>query len=78
MADLRKQGYTVTRNAGSHGAWDVLAMNADGVRLIQVKQQGAVDEEARSKLLAIPAPECASREIWERQPKGWKVELVGE
>lgn len=37
---LEQAGYVVARTAGSHSPFDVVAVNANGVRLIQVKRPG--------------------------------------
>lgn len=76
VQDLRKSGYAAERNAGSHGPWDVTAVNRLGVRLIQVKAEGAATPEDWHLLAAIPAPECVSLELWERVPGGWEIKVV--
>ncbi len=37
MALLRKQGWTVTRAAGSHSPFDLIALKGDQIRFIQLK-----------------------------------------
>jgi Holliday junction resolvase len=49
--ELEKDGYTVIRAAGSHGPWDLIAMQGDtGVRCIQIKK---VAKEGAMKRLAF-------------------------
>jgi Holliday junction resolvase-like predicted endonuclease len=74
--DLRKAGYIAQRTAGSHGPWDVTAVNADGVRLIQVKALGATRDQDRIALLDVAAPASVSREIWERGRARWILEVL--
>jgi Holliday junction resolvase-like predicted endonuclease len=73
---LRENGYVAQRIAGSHGPFDVVAINASGVRLIQIKAQGATSEQARRDLAALAVPPCVSLELWERRRGGWIVEVV--
>lgn len=70
---LEATGYRCTRAAGSLGCWDVIAIRADGVRLIQVKAGARchVSPAVLADLAAFPAPPAVSREIWrffDRQP----------
>ena len=67
-AALVADGYTVVRAAGSKGPVDLVAMNVNQVRLIQVKSPGHVQENDRQKLRAVKCPH-AQREIWVRYPK---------
>ena len=34
VKELQAAGYIATRSAGSHGLWDVMAVNKNGVRLM--------------------------------------------
>ncbi len=81
---LREQGYTVTphcahaegacvRSAGSKGAIDLAAFNDREVRLIQVKQQGALRPAERQALSALPVPRHTRVEIWARADGAWRV-----
>jgi len=76
VQDLRKAGYAAERNAGSHGPWDVTAVNHLGVRLIQVKAEGEATADAWRRLTSIPAPACVSLELWERVRGGWEIKVV--
>jgi len=73
---LKSLGYTAHRNAGSHGAWDVIGVNATEVRLIQVKAKGKVDAKARGLMTDLAVPACVRLEIWEKVRGGWKVEVL--
>ena len=56
MAVLEANGYRCTRSAASRGAWDIIAISAADVLLIQVKSNNwpsAVEMEA---LKEFPAP----------------------
>ena len=74
-AALVAEGYTVIRAAGSKGPVDLVAMNANQVRLVQIKSPGHVQEGDREKLRAVKCPH-AQREIWVRYPKEWRIEIV--
>ena len=76
--ELERQGYTVVRSAGSKGAVDLVALNVQGVRLIQVKAAGQVEPADERQLAAVAAQPGSRREIWERSssPAGWKIREV--
>ena len=75
--ELEAKGYHVTRSAGSHGAIDLVAINARRIRLIQVKAKGAVRPSDLRALRRLKAPPICTREIWERQRGGtWRVRPV--
>jgi Holliday junction resolvase-like predicted endonuclease len=65
---LTRQGYIVVRSAGSRGPFDLVAINANEVKLIQVKRtaMGRVDGFSRviAELKAIPVPANAYKELW--------------
>lgn len=76
MRDLEKAGYTVVRSSGSHGPFDVVAVNRLEIRLIQVKRTegGRLPDlkAAREELARIAVPENAVKEIWVwKGKKGW-------
>jgi hypothetical protein len=75
---LRENGYVAQRIAGSHGAFDVVAVNATEVRLVQIKAQGAATERDREELKAFGrrVPPCVKIELWERRRGGWIVEVL--
>lgn len=72
---LEAAGYSVCRAGASLGAWDLIAIAASGVRLIQVKG-GAKPyccPAERETLELFPAPPHVSKELWlwtdyEREP----------
>ena len=56
------EGAYVMRSAGSHGAFDIIAVYPDRVELIQVKTLGQkVDTE---KLLSIPVPPNVTKWVY--------------
>lgn len=77
---LEQAGYVVARTAGSHSPFDVVAVNANGVRLIQVKRlkEGsltAVLEAAREEIRQVPKAQNVSREVWIWvDGEGWVVQ----
>jgi hypothetical protein len=53
---LRAGGFTVVRAAGSKGAFDLVAWNANGGFLVQVKWNAWPSPEERAALEKIPVP----------------------
>jgi hypothetical protein len=76
IADLRKRGYVCTRSAGSHGPWDITAVNAQWVRLIQVKSDPSDVKAGLAELRAVTVPEGVTREVWLKVRGGWKVDVL--
>jgi Holliday junction resolvase len=70
---LERDGYIVTRSAGSKGPVDLVAWNRQGFRLIQVKKAGAARPITRQQLVALPRPRNASVELWERAGRQWHI-----
>lgn len=65
MRILEKAGYNVFRSAGSHGVFDIIAYNSNGLRLIQCKTNDHVtpmDREAIEQVVNIPPN--TSKELW--------------
>ncbi len=86
MEQLRKQGYSVARTAGSHGPFDVIAISKEHIKLIQLKRcltkkgPSAYNDDI-DKLKEVPVPETQSwiiiKELWiwiDR--KGWDKVLI--
>ncbi len=77
---LEQAGYVVARTAGSHSPFDVVAVNANGVRFIQVKRVksggfAAILETAREEIRQVPKVPGVSREVWVwLDGKGWVVQ----
>lgn len=66
MKILEAAGYSCTRAAASLGIFDVIAIGARDVRLIQVKagDRCQIDAIEREAIRSFIAPVNASREIW--------------
>jgi Archaeal holliday junction resolvase (hjc) len=65
MKILQAAGYHTTRAAGSFGMFDVIAINAQGLRLIQVKtNRDASPVEREGIALFDGLPPNASKEVW--------------
>ena len=72
---LEEHGYQVIRSAGSHGQWDLIAIKAGHVRLIQVKK-GKVQRHKYKDLLPLWSMPCVlSKEVWFYVGKG-KIQVV--
>lgn len=62
---LEAAGYTCARTAGSHGCADVIAWNAQGWRLIQVKRgRGGISPLDRETFAQLPVPSGTLKEVW--------------
>jgi len=79
MKRLKEEGYICSRSAGSHSAFDVVAVNSEHVRLIQSKfgENGSAIAAARTELEKIKVPLNCVKEIWSRKSREeWKIEVV--
>jgi Holliday junction resolvase len=76
MKDLEQYGYRCSRSGASLGVFDVIAISACEIRLIQVKsgRQYASAPE-RAAMAAFRVPLNASKEIW-RYPDRCRVPLI--
>ena len=63
---LEAAGYDCTRAAASKGTWDIVAMNEDNLRLIQVKANHPPGPKERQSMAGAKAPPLASTEfrVW--------------
>jgi len=80
IEQLEQVGYIAMRTAGSHGHFDVIAVNQNGVRFIQCKREkeklGNWDLLIE-QLREIKVPMNATKELWvwvDRE--GWKLQEV--
>jgi Holliday junction resolvase len=65
MRALEVTGYHTTRAAGSLGMFDVIAINAQGLRLIQVKTNRDASPVEREQIALFDRlPPNATKEIW--------------
>jgi Holliday junction resolvase len=81
MRILQAAGYNTTRAAGSFGMFDVIAINTQTIRLIQVKTNRDASPVEREKIAFFNGlPANATREIWifhdyAREPV---IKIIGE
>jgi hypothetical protein len=81
MEALETIGYHTTRAAGSLGMFDVIAIDRQGIKLIQVKtNRNASPVEREQIALFDRLPTNATKEIWiykdyERKPE---IIIIGE
>lgn len=77
---LEKAGYVAFRTAGSHGVFDVIGINALGVRCIQCKREQEKSgsyEIDREKILTVNLPPNCTGELWVWRDKfGWVLQEV--
>lgn len=72
-AHLIRNGYSVVRSAGSKGAIDLVACNAETILLIQAKKN-LVTRADRRKMRDFKAPPLARKQFWLSLPDGdWMV-----
>ena len=83
--ELEAEGYIVIRSAGSHGACDLVAIDINFIRLIQLKstvKHGASMTQYRDdvrKLTELLTPLNVRKEIWLwRARKGWDKHNICE
>jgi len=74
MDYLKEKGYKVTRAAASLGEWDVIAISATDVQLVQVKSNRWPRSDEMKKLNAFPCPKYVRRVLhrwddWVSEPK---------
>jgi hypothetical protein len=77
---LKDQGYSCTRSGASLGAWDIVAIGPNDVRLVQCKSNRWPSKEEIHKMELFPVPPGCRKEIWrwndyERRPQ---IEVVKE
>jgi len=63
---LESAGYACTRAAASLGVFDIVAIGARDIRLVQVKAGARcqISDVEREQIRGFVAPRNASREIW--------------
>lgn len=76
---LEKAGYTAFRTAGSHGVFDVIAINPLGTRFIQVKREkkpASYDNDIEAvQGVALPPHSTAELWVW-RDGTGWVTQKI--
>jgi hypothetical protein len=76
MRLLEASGYICTKAGGSLGLFDVVAIGAEDVRLLQVKSGGAsLSRKDRARLQALDVPANTTREVW-RFPDRCRAPLI--
>jgi hypothetical protein len=86
--ELEHLGYTVTRSSGSHGVFDIWAVNSKELRLIQIKRIAkaltinftlSLFSKDIDSIRNIPSIPNSTKEIWVwLDHKGFKRYLVTE
>ena len=62
---LEAAGYTVVRSSGSRGPADLVAWNAQGFRLVQVKRgRDGISPLDRETFAQLPVPPGTLKEVW--------------
>lgn len=80
MKELQANGYLVVRSSGSHGVFDLWAVNEDHLLLVQckaTKANGSNYTKEKEEMFAIKTPVFCRKELWvwvER--KGWNKVVV--
>jgi Holliday junction resolvase len=81
--ELRAKGYQATLSAGSRGHYDVIAINAEEILLIQVKATRALVRRAEPRVLRklqrAPAPPAINirKQLWALvDGHGWVITEV--
>lgn len=79
MKYLESRGYSCSRTAASLGAWDVFAVSAHNVKLIQVKSNRWPGSVEMQTMQDFSCPPEVSKEVWRwddyaREPKIRRLE----
>ncbi len=61
---LESCGYEVIRAGASRGHWDLVALNSQETRLIQVKSNRDISNTEKEILRKLKYPVYASKELW--------------
>lgn len=61
---LEKEGYSVCKSGGSLGVWDLIAINRERIRLIQVKTNNQPSKLELDKMKLFEAPSNTTKELW--------------
>lgn len=64
MRRLELLGYSCTRAAASLGAWDVIAIGPDKIRLVQVKTNRWPGKIEMERLRSFRVPPNVAKEVW--------------
>jgi len=62
--ELESEGYYVIRSGGSKGIWDLVAINKNEIRLIQVKSNSKPGPKERKNMEEFESPSNAIKEFW--------------
>jgi len=73
---FHRRGILVVRAAGSRGPVDLVVIEPNRVRLIQVKKAGQPLGKARAALARVRTPRNVTREIWVSTRAGFVVEQM--
>lgn len=75
--NLERAGFYVIRSAGSHGPFDLIALDKNGnVYGIQVKKNKYINRQLRSEMCNVAKTYNIVPIIAYRDKSGWKYELV--
>ena len=61
--------YYVIRSAGSHGLFDLVAVNEYHTRLIQVRKGRSLSSAERKAIKSIPVAKEVVKELWTASPE---------
>jgi len=84
---LKEQGYLVAKALAVRfqpedffSCWDLIAINDNHVRFIQVSRVQLYDRgaEYKFKLLAFPTPPNTTKEYWHHTNKGFDIQYLNE
>jgi Holliday junction resolvase len=80
IAELQKQGYHAFRSAGSKSSFDVIGINSEVIKLIQVKtikKKKSFKAEIEELKSIKNIPENAWKELWiKKDRKGFEVRVI--
>lgn len=78
---LELQGYSCCKAGGSLGAWDIVGISPNHIRLIQSKSNRRPPPAEMETLKSFRCPVNCSKEVWVRMDglpvkDRWKVEIL--
>lgn len=74
---LEKQGYNVTKSGASLGLFDLIAINKEHIRLIQVKSNIISSKELANLRQYNNIPLNAIKEVWiKKDYKDWEITVL--
>jgi len=80
MKELEEENFVSIRTAGSHGMFDVIAINENSIRLIQIKKtigkKVYLPADELNKIINMKCPTNVTKELWVRANRKWTKSVI--